>query len=57
VALTAADYDLFPRFHYAEQTLSELNTRLLHALIGLLIPIAALAWFSMRRVRRYPVTG
>lgn len=54
-ALTVEDYDRFPRFQYLQQPLSELNPRLFYALLGLLVPIAVLGYFSARRVSHYPI--
>ncbi|MBA4142424.1 MAG: DUF3526 domain-containing protein [Nitrosospira sp.] len=56
-ALTVEDYDRFPRFWYVQQPLSDLNPRLLSALLGLLIPVVALVYLSARRVSRYPITS
>ncbi|MDP1772763.1 MAG: DUF3526 domain-containing protein [Methylobacter sp.] len=55
--LTLADYQNFPRFAYAEQAISETGMRLLGALLGLVVPIAVLYLFSLRRIRDYPVTA
>lgn len=55
--LTLEDYQHFPRFIYAGPAVSETNTRLLGGLLGLVIPIAVLYLFSLRRIRDYPITA
>ena len=55
--LTLEDYQHFPRFVYAGPAVSETNMRLLGGLLGLVVPIAVLYLFSLRRIRDYPITA
>ncbi len=55
--LTLADYRLFPHFSYVEQESAETSLRLFAGLLGLAAPIVLLFWFSLRRLRNYPVTA
>jgi ABC-2 type transport system permease protein len=57
VPLKLADYQDFPRFSYVEQAISETGLRLFGGWLGLMIPIALLFMFTLRRIRNYPVTA
>ncbi len=52
-ALTVDDYDRFPRFQYAEQSVGEWSAALPAVLAGLLIPAALLGMFAASRARGY----
>lgn len=56
-ALIVDDYDRFPRFQYAEQSLGEWSTALPTALAGLLIPAALLGMFAAYRARSYAINS
>lgn len=55
-ALTPEDYNNFPRFHYEQQPLSDLNARLIYALFWLSVPTILLGGLVARRISHYPIT-
>lgn len=57
IALTPEDYNNFPRFHYQQQPLSDLNARLIYGLFWLAVPTILLGGLVARRISRYPVTA
>lgn len=54
---TMTDLDVTPRFTFVEEPTSAVASRIVGALVGLMIPALALGWVGMRRLARYPVTN
>ena len=54
---TMTDLDMTPRFTFVEEPTSAVASRIVGALVGLMIPALALGWVGMRRLARYPVTN
>jgi ABC-2 type transport system permease protein len=50
-----ANFDAIPRFDYREESSNVVAARVMAALMGLLLPAAAMAVVGLRRLRRFPV--
>lgn len=55
--LTAADYELLPRFRFEEESPAAVRDRVLAGLTGLFVPLVIVFVAAMGRLQRYPVTG
>jgi ABC-2 type transport system permease protein len=55
--VNAADYAVFPRFDYREESLSDVAGRTFVPLAALMLLPFALGWLGLRAYRRFPMVG
>lgn len=55
--LTPQNYDAHPRFHFQEETLGILASRVLPSMLLIFTPAVVIGWWGVSRLKRYPVSN